>query len=248
MFFTINKDGSGEVILSADNEAWGSYFYNPENDILRAQVEVINHEHTERLTYQFVDVKPTSVNLVLDWELKRFIVPVAFDVPELVFENARVELTGPTGFSWQGYNSGAVYLSQHNIHMETALAWSKQALKINPNFITRNVNAAILRKVGKLEEAKAVMEDALKEASEVQMNQYGYQLMNEGYVKGALDVFEANVAKYPKSANAFDSLGEALFKLKQFDEAEEAFKMALSLSPQPNVKENSEKYLKLIRE
>jgi tetratricopeptide (TPR) repeat protein len=53
-----------------------------------------------------------------------------------------------------------------------------------------------------------------------------------------------NTKKYPKSANAFDSLGEAYATKGDKENAIKNFKKSLSLNPPANVKANSEKYLK----
>ena len=35
LFFVINQDNSGEVILSKDFRSWGSFFYDQKQDLLR---------------------------------------------------------------------------------------------------------------------------------------------------------------------------------------------------------------------
>jgi cytochrome c-type biogenesis protein CcmH/NrfG len=50
--------------------------------------------------------------------------------------------------------------------------------------------------------------------------------------------------RYPESANAWDSLGEAYALKGDSKNAIKSFKKSLSLNPAANVKANSEKYLK----
>src|ERR1700754_4581105 len=40
LFFVINKDGSGEVILSKEFRSWGSFWYDSTKDELRAPISV----------------------------------------------------------------------------------------------------------------------------------------------------------------------------------------------------------------
>jgi hypothetical protein len=47
---------------------------------------------------------------------------------------------------------------------------------------------------------------------EGEMNKAGYQLLKDGKVKEAIAVFKLNVAEFPTSSNAYDSLGEAFLK------------------------------------
>ena len=63
---------------------------------------------------------------------------------------------------------------------------------------------------------------------EVTINALGYAALGEHQVAEALEYLQANVRNYPDSANAYDSLGEALEAAGRFDEAlakyEEAIK------------------------
>jgi len=51
------------------------------------------------------------------------------------------------------------------------------------------------------------------------LNGLGYQLMGRGNLDGAIEVFSYNVDLYPKSANVYDSLGEALENAGRLEEA-----------------------------
>src|SRR5438046_257087 len=87
LFFVINKDNSGEVILSKDNKSWGSFFYVAANDQLRTPITVRDHASTDMLTYEFVNADKNSVELDLNWEKKQFPVKIEFAVDNLVMAN-----------------------------------------------------------------------------------------------------------------------------------------------------------------
>ncbi|RPD42881.1 serine hydrolase domain-containing protein [Chitinophaga barathri] len=65
---------------------------------------------------------------------------------------------------------------------------------------------------------------------EFQFNQLGYQALNNDLVVAEL-MFRFNVELFPRSANAFDSYGEALAKAGKREEAIVAYKTAVSLNP-----------------
>jgi tetratricopeptide (TPR) repeat protein len=67
--------------------------------------------------------------------------------------------------------------------------------------------------------------------------------MNAGNKDKAIEIFVLNTVKFPKSANAWDSLGEAYANKGDKKNAIASFKKSLSLNPAPNVKANSEKFL-----
>ena len=72
LFVVINKDNTGEIILSKDSRSWGSFWYNSNQDELRAKIQLRTIPQTELLTYDFNNITKTSAELVLNWEKKQF--------------------------------------------------------------------------------------------------------------------------------------------------------------------------------
>ena len=54
---------------------------------------------------------------------------------------------------------------------------------------------------------------------EQRLNGYGYQLLGQGKMAEAIEVFELNIKLYPDSPNVYDSLGEALEKKGDLQQA-----------------------------
>jgi CubicO group peptidase (beta-lactamase class C family) len=71
-------------------------------------------------------------------------------------------------------------------------------------------------------------DDAINEQN---LNSQGYDLLNEDKTKLALDVFKINIALYPKSANVYDSYGEACAKNGDLDLAITNYQKALAIEP-----------------
>ncbi|MFK5973163.1 MAG: DUF2911 domain-containing protein [Flavobacteriaceae bacterium] len=67
----IHEDNKATVIFSKNNNAWGSYFYDPSDTILQVDVDTEEVTHTELLTFNFIAVDATSATLALAWEKKR---------------------------------------------------------------------------------------------------------------------------------------------------------------------------------
>jgi len=244
LFFTINKDNNtGELILSKDYKSWGSFFYDPKQDQMRAKIQLRTIPQTELLTYDFSNVTKNSAELDLNWEKKQFPVKVEFDVDNIVMNNAVQELKGGIGFGWQSYASAANYALQNKINYDQALKWIDQAIAINPSFNTMSVKSNLLNAMGKNAEGDKIMKDAVTGATEAELNTYGYQLMNQGKQDEAIQMFILNTQRHPKSANTWDSLGEAYATKGDKKNAIINFKKSLSLNPPANVKANSEKFL-----
>lgn len=244
MFFVVNQDNSGEVILSKDYRSWGSFWYDQKQDEMRAKIKLRDIPNTELLTYDFNNLTKTSGELVLNWEKKQFPVKIEFAVDDIVMANATEELKGTTGFSWQGYSSAANYALQNKINNDQALVWIDQAIAQNSNFNTLRIKSGLLKAKGKTEESEKLMKDALAIASENELNLYGYQLLGNGEQDKAIEMFILNTQRHPKSANVWDSLGEGYALKGDKKNAIINFKKSLSLDPPANVKANSEKYLK----
>ena len=248
LFFTINADDTGEVILSKDSRSWGSFFYDPDHDQLRAKIQLRKHAMTERLTYDFVNITKNSADLVLNWEEKQFPVHLEFAVDDIVMANAAEELKGSTGFSWLGFASAANYALQNNVQPELGLQWADRAVTMNRNFNTLIVKASLLEATGKTADARSVEKEAMGLGSEAELNNYGYQLLGRNAFDRAIAIFTANTDNHPESANAWDSLGEGYALKGDKENAVKSFKKSLSLDPPPATKANSMKYLRQLGE
>jgi tetratricopeptide (TPR) repeat protein len=244
LFFVINKDNTGEVILSKSYQSWGSFYYEKKNDLIRAPIQLRDISQTEMLTYDFINITKTSADLVLNWEKKQFPVNIEFAVDDIVMKNAEEELKGQTGFTWIGYSSAANYALQNKTKYAEALTWIDKAIAMNNSFTTLSIKSGLLAAMNKQEEADKTMNDALALATENEINNYGYQLLNNGQQDKAVDIFILNTKKNPKSANVWDSLGEAYALKGDKKNAIINFKKSLSMNPPAATKANSEKYLK----
>lgn len=244
LFFVVNQDNTGEVILSKDSRSWGSFWYVPDHDLFRAKITLKDIPMTEMLTYDFQDLTKTSAELVLNWEKKQFPVRIEFDVDAIVMANAVEELKGPVGFNWQGYAGAANYALANKVNYDQAMGWIDRAIQINPNFVTLSTKSKLLKATGNTTQSDSLMREAIALGNENELNNFGYQLMNDKLYDRAIEVFILNTQKHPKSANTFDSLGEAYATKGDKKNAILNFKRSLSLNPPDATRQNSEKYLK----
>ena len=80
---------------------------------------------------------------------------------------------------------------------------------------------------------------------EESLNDFGYELLDNGDVAGSLRVLKLNAEEFPESANVWDSLAEACMKAGDTKMAEKYCQKVLSLDPG---NENAKKMLKNIKE
>jgi tetratricopeptide (TPR) repeat protein len=153
-------------------------------------------------------------------------------------------LKGPIGFTPQGFVSAANYALQSNTNHEKALDWIDRAIAQNKTFTAMRIKGDLLMQIGKKEEGDKLIKEAMTIATENEINNYSYQLMAQGDNDKAIEFLLLNTERHPKSANAWDSLGEGYATKGDKTNAVKCFKRSLSLNPPANVKANSEKFLK----
>ena len=241
----VNEGNKATIILSNNNSSWGSYYYEPEEDALRADITTDEVPMTETLTYDFVNTGKDETTLVLDWEKKRFPVKITFSTDDIVLANARNELRNVAGFGWQGPLSAANYCLQNNINHEEAIKWADQSMQADKNFQNVFVKASLMKQINPTKDVSGMFDEAADMANQGQLNFLGYTLMNQyNNTDKAIEYFQMNVKRHPESANVHDSLGEAYKTAGMDKQAIKSLKKALTLNPPQNVKANTLKLLK----
>ena len=66
--------------------------------------------------------------------------------------------------------------------------------------------------------------------SEKELNNLGYELMNENKINEAIEIFKLNIESYPESYNTYDSMGEAYMKKGNNKLAIENYKKSIELN------------------
>jgi hypothetical protein len=229
------------VMFSNMSTAWGSFTYDQKEDALRVTVTPrTSAVSTERLQYQFDDPTDTKVTLALLWEKLSVPIAIEVDTAKVVMANARAQLRGSTGFSWQNYNRAANYWLRHGGPLDEALKLAERSIQTNPNYQNQMTRAAILEKQGKTKEAAEQRTKAQSLATEADLNQEAYRLLGDKKIDEAVKLFQTLTARYPESWNAQDSLGEALATKGDKPAAVAAYTKALSLAKEPAQKKRIE--------
>ncbi len=197
----IAPDGTVTAIFSRDHALWGSFYYEPKNDVLRVDVKWEDAPFREQLAYDFSDVTEKSAVLALTWEKKRIPLPLQVDTPAIVLASLKTQMRSATAFRYQAGVEASQYLMDKNLELPLALEWAEQALS-DPFFGERNYStlsnkALVLEKMGRLNDAKPAMDEALKVGTVAQVHQYGRQLLAQKKPDRALEVFKMNAAMHP---------------------------------------------------
>lgn len=232
------------IIFSKDHSAWGSFFYKKENDALRVSVTPRPGPMTEQVTYDFADVTKDGATLVLRWEKLEVPVKLGVDVHGIVLAGMGAQLSGLGAFGWEVWYEAAHYCHAEKIGPEKAMKWVDASIARQPNFENQTLKATMLEEQGKAAEAAALRKAMIDEATNAQLNTYGYQLINDGKTAEAVKIFELNAKRHPNDPNVHDSLGEGYMMNGQNDMAIKSFKKSLGMNPPEGVRMNSIKCLK----
>lgn len=236
------------IILSKDIDSWGSYFYNPENDVLSVDVKLKDTDHTELLTYAFNDVGSNYAIAELMWEKKVIPFKIEVDVLNIVTEDIRAKLTGKNAFISQHWEQAANYLLNNGGDLDEALEWINKGLEDRffgqKTFNGLMIKANILKKKGDNEGFVSTVDEAVEMANANQINRAGYVMISASNFDKAIEYFKINVKSDPENANWQNSLGAAYKSKGENKTAIKHYKKSLELNPAANVKANSEKNLK----
>jgi hypothetical protein len=231
-FFVAYGPDQCTLIFSRNSTSWGSFFYDPSEDVLRVNVKPVALDNkVEWLKYEFTNETDTTATVALEWEKLMIPFTVGVDYASTQLASFRRELRSERGFTWEAWNEAAAWCLAHNTNYDEALLWANNAT--DPNFggntvfTTWNTKAQLLRKLGKDSEADSIMKKAQPMASMAELHQYGRQLLAQKKVKEAMDVFTANYKKFPHEvmtnmglARAYSAEGDYKTALKYVTDAQ----------------------------
>jgi tetratricopeptide (TPR) repeat protein len=207
LFLEIQPSGPWTWILTTQI-GWGAYQYDPKYDVVRVAAPPEPASYTEFLTYGFDDRRLESAVAVLQWEKQR--VALKIDVPDslqLYVDQIRKDLLGWPGFSYENWQNAAQFCADHKINLNEALVWADKAISEpfrnaaqgRKDFYTLRTKSAVLRAMGRDQDADGVMDEAvgMTDAPVMGIHQYGASLLAAGRKDKAMTIFTLNRQRHP---------------------------------------------------
>lgn len=219
------------VILSKEHQAWGSFFYDQKDDAARFTVTPQPGAFVERLAYTFDDPTETAVTATLRWEKLAVPIRIEVDTAAVVLTSLQSQLRGAAGFNWRAFAQAATWCANHDVGLDQAQAWADRAVALNKGFTSVRAQALVAEKRGDAGRAATLREQAMAAATEPDLNQYGYELLQAGKVQDAVAVFRRNLSQHPDSWNAHDSLAEGLVAAGDKTGAAAEYRKARAMAP-----------------
>ena len=217
------------VILSTVSTAWGSFSYDEKEDAVRLPAMPAPADFEESLQYRFENPTDDSVTAVLHWDKLQVGFPISVDTNAVTLDSLRAQLRGLGRFFWEPWNQAAQWSLRHGVAFEQGLAWAERSIAVQPTFQNLTTKASFLEKKGDTQAAADLRSQAMKLATEADINNAAYALLADKKYDAALALFRKNVKEHPESWNVYDSLGEALAATGDKQGAIENYSKALSL-------------------
>ncbi len=129
--FTIPGETEWTFILQNARGQWGSYGYDPANDVVRftAQPQRLA-EPVESLSFGINDLDTNGATLSLTWENTRVPVKIAVDTTALLVP--QIEAAMASDAAEKPYFGAAMFYYANDLDLDQALAWMEAGLKAQP--------------------------------------------------------------------------------------------------------------------
>jgi Protein of unknown function (DUF2911) len=108
------------LVFSKDDNAWGSFYYNSGNDVLRVEVPVIKTtESAEWLKYEFGAETDSGAVASLQWEKVKIPFTIAVDLRRTQVDAYRYAFNSGSFYEyWQNMQQAADFCLVNNVNIE----------------------------------------------------------------------------------------------------------------------------------
>ena len=251
-FFVELYQDSCILIFNSNSKGWGSYFYDRSKDIMRvtAKQQKDIKPSKEWLEYTFSAQTSHSVDIALEWEHWRIPFTIETDLTATTLAHIQTQMSGALGFDPPSLQAAANWCLMNDVNYDQALQWITSATNPNlggvNNFNAISVRSGLLAKIGKKEDADKFMQQAMENATPVELHQYGRQLLGQKKNAEAMVVFEKNYINNKGAWPTNVGMMRGYSATGNVKKALEHAKLALSQAPDEINRKNLEASIKTL--
>lgn len=185
--FAIPEKDNWTIIISSQNDLWGSAGYDESKDVARFTVKTEKVPHTiETMTIDFNDFKDDGATISIMWENTAVKIPVTVDTDAVIEAQIKKELIDGDGEGLEAgdYHSAAVFYHKQGKDLDQALVWMDKSIEMRPDaFYYLYRKAELLKDMGKKKDAIKTAEKSLEMAKANKDGDFGYAAKNEALIK-----------------------------------------------------------------
>jgi len=252
-FFIAYDPNECTLIFSKNNASWGSFFYKPDEDVLKVKVKPVKTDNNvEWLKYEFTDQTPTGAVVALQWE--KLVIPfkVDADVVGTQLASFRKELRSEKGFNWEAWDQAAQYCAQNKINLDEALMWTDTATSVNfggdKSFTAWSTKAMVLDGLNRSSEASEVMKKAYPFASSNELYFYARALTHQKKGKEAFEIFKMNYDKHPNEFLPIAGMARGYSAIGDYKKALTFAQKAHQLAPDKPNRDITDNFIKTLEQ
>lgn len=187
------------LIFSKQTEAWGTFYYKEEDDVLRVNVKpVVLDKSVEWLKYEFIEHKEKYCVIAMQWEKLSVPFKVEVDLDNIVLARLREQVTSIKNFNSTNMLQASSWCFNKNINLEEALTWAQRAVtgfQGQRSYVSMRNLAVGYEKLNRMPQADSVMNEALTLANPNQFTAYARILITAKRADKALEVMLASQKK-----------------------------------------------------
>ena len=167
-----------------------------------------------------------AINFLSEIKIPALIVIGEYDIPDVFVHAGAIESGIPNAQKVIIQNAG------HLVPYEQSNEFNKQVMSfLNSTEFFQVLNNEGVSAAVELFKKKWKEDKTWLPFSEIRMNALGYQYLQSGKTKEAIELFKLNVLAYPESSNTYDSLGEAYMINGNKELAIQNYTKSLELNP-----------------
>jgi hypothetical protein len=161
--FTIPGEKEWTVIVHKNMSQWGSYTYDPKNDVARVTAKVTQlSSPVETFSIWFNDLRDVSATLNFTWETAHVSVPLSIDTVGMLAPKLEAAIKEQTKPNAMLYFQSAMFYLENNHDLPKALEWVNAAIAARPGAMWMHYRKGLLlEKMGDKAGAKAAAEESL---------------------------------------------------------------------------------------
>ena len=132
--FSIPGEKEWTVILNRVTDQWGSYGYDPQNDVVRVKVQAQQlAEPVETMSISMRDMRDDAGTLAITWEKTRVPIRIETNLVDTLVPQIEAAMASEGG--QKPYLQAAMFYYEHDVDLTKSIEWIDRALEAEPQAV-----------------------------------------------------------------------------------------------------------------
>jgi hypothetical protein len=218
------------VVFNRFTGGWGTYSYDPAEDVIRVKVKPEDAPMQERMQFTFDDGKADSMTLSMRWDKLRVPIRISAETKKLTLDGMDQQLRSAMHWVPQAWREAAGYALRVD-EADRALGFINQSINISADAFNLRTKARILEKKGDAAAAKDLRDRAAALSPEMAFMSGAWEQLGAKKYDEAIATLNRYLMDHPTSWRATSALAFAFASKGERAKADQLFERAMQLSP-----------------